>query len=390
MRILMTGATGLLGPEIGKKLVERGHQVSVISRSASKAKEKLPFPCEIIEGDLLQTSPRREALAHIEGVIHLMGEPVMGRRWTEEKKKQIYNSRILGTRHLVESLPSSLQVFVSASAIGYYGDCGDEVVTEERTVGADFLAKVCRDWEAEAQKAPGRTVCIRTGLVLSDQGGALQQMLPPFRAGLGGVLGSGQQWMSWIHRDDITQLFLTAIESERMQGAVNGVSPQPVTNRDFSQALASALGTSLGPAVPLAALRVLFGDAAEVVVSSLRGSSAKAEQAGLFFKFPDLSEALHNLCQPWREGQEEFKEEYYIESTPDKVELVLDAQETQHKGLTAQHVTEVLPLGSGTLVREKLHYPSTRWPWLAVLKSPLRKKEAEAFFVSRRRIFPKV
>ncbi|WP_374073398.1 TIGR01777 family oxidoreductase [Bdellovibrio bacteriovorus] len=319
MRILMTGATGLIGKEVGKVLAEKGHELFVVSRSLAKAREILPFPCEVIVGDLNEGPLKDERLKSIEAVINLMGEPIINGRWTEEKKKSIYDSRVIGTRHLVASLPATLKIFASASAIGFYGSCGDEILREDHNPGSDFLAKVCVDWEREAAKAPGRKVYMRTAPVLSRQGGALEQMLFPFRAGVGGVLGDGQQWMSWIHIKDIVGLYVFALENQKAQGPLNGAAPNSVTNKEFSQALAHALGKRLGPSVPHMALKLIFGEAADALLSSVRVSAEKAEALGYKFHFADLSEALDELCAPFKAGEDVFVSEQFVATPPENI-----------------------------------------------------------------------
>lgn len=319
MRILITGSTGLLGREIGKILAEKGHEIFVVSRSLAKAREVLPFPCEVIVGDLNTEVLKDERLKSVEAVINLMGEPVLGGRWTEEKKEKIYDSRVIGTRHLVASLSSGVRTFISGSAVGFYGDRGDEILHEETPVGSDFLAKVCQDWEAEAAKAPGRKVFIRTGVVLSQQGGALDEMLFPFRAGVGGILGDGQQWMSWIHIKDIVGLFVFSLENNNVVGAINGTAPVPVRNSQFSESLAKVLGRRLGPSVPPMALKLLFGEGGGVILSSIRCSAERAESLGYHFNFTDHNEALEELCAPYRNGDDIFYAEQFIPLPPDKV-----------------------------------------------------------------------
>lgn len=319
MRILITGSTGLIGCEIGKKLVEKGHEILVVSRSLAKAREMLPFPCEILVGDLNKEPLRDERLKSVDAVINLMGEPVVGGRWTEEKKQKIYNSRVVGTRNLVMSLPPSVQIFISGSAIGYYGDRGNDVLGEGDSHGTDFLAKVCVDWEAEGAKAPGRHVFIRTGVVLAHQGGALDEMLFPFRAGVGGILGKGNQWMSWIHLKDIVGLFVHAFENSHVTGALNGVAPHPVTNREFSICLANVLNRRLGPSVPIAGLKLLFGEGAHAITSSLRGSADKAQAVGYKFQYTKVDEALAEICAPFKNGEDVFYSEQYLPLPPEKV-----------------------------------------------------------------------
>lgn len=319
MRILITGATGLIGREVGKILAEKGHELFIISRSKSKALESLPFPCEVIIADLGKGRVADPRMESIEAVINLMGETIAGGRWTEEKKKKIYNSRVIGTRNLVASLPKSLRCFISGSAMGYYGDTGDKIALESAPAGTDYLAKVCSDWEEAAAKAPGRHVFIRTAIVLARHGGALDQMLLPFRAGVGGALGSGQQWMSWIHLHDIVNLFIFALENTQIKGALNGSAPQPVRNKDFSRELAKSLGKWLGPNVPALALKFLFGELAESLMASNRLSATKVQELGFKFEYEFLTQALDDVCEPFKKGEEEFYAEQFVPAPPEKL-----------------------------------------------------------------------
>lgn len=318
MKILITGATGLLGRQIGKVLAEKGHALTVVSRSLSKARETIPFPCEVIVGDLMKEALPKEKLSSIEAVINLIGEPVIG-RWNKEKKQKIYDSRVIATKNLVSSLPITLKAFIGGSAMGYYGDCGDELVEESHSSGKDFLSKVCEDWEEESNAAPGRKVFVRTAVVLARAGGALDKMLLPFRAGIGGPLGSGKQWMSWIHIDDIVGLFVFALENTEVSGPLNGTAPVPVTNEVFSKALAAALGKSIGPSVPLFALKLMFADAAVTMISSIRCSSHKSETLGYVYRYKDLTLALKEICEPLRNNGDYFYGEQFLPEPPQKV-----------------------------------------------------------------------
>lgn len=367
MRVLITGATGLIGKEVGKALAEKGHELFVVSRSREKSLEQLPFPCEIIEGDLSLGPIKDSRLDSIEGVVHLMGEKVAG-RWNEEKKQRIHDSRILGTRYLVQSLPASLKVFVSGSAMGFYGDTGDVEVSEEQASGQDFLARVCVDWEAEAAKAPGRKVFVRTGIVLSREGGALDQMYLPFRTGLGGVLGKGEHWMSWIHLKDITGLFVFALENEKVQGPLNGAAPNPVRNRDFTKAFVNALGSRQGPAVPLFALNVLFGEMAQVILASCRLSAAKAREWGYRFHFSDIEDALGEICAPFKNGEELFVAEQFVPAPPEKLfpffKEAKNLEQITPPTLSFSIEKMSTPdIGQGTLIdyRLKIHGVPAKW-----------------------------
>ncbi|AHI06142.1 cell division inhibitor SULA [Bdellovibrio bacteriovorus W] len=310
MKILITGATGTLGREIGKVLARKGHELFVISRDKDSAKKKLPFPCQVIEADLSKGSISKEELKGIEGVVNLIGASVMG-RWNEKRKNEIYKSRVDATRNLVQSLPEDLKVFVAGSAMGFYGEGGDRILTEDLEAGHDFLAKVCVDWEAESAKAAGRHVFVRTGIVLSYSG-ALKMMLPAFRNGLGGVLGRGQNWMSWIHLEDIVSMFVFAIENENVNGPLNGCAPHPVTNKVFTKSLVHSLEVTQGPPVPLVALKVLFGEMGSVIVGSTRGSAEKAEKLGFEFKYSFLDDALKDLCEVFKGGGELYTQEQYL------------------------------------------------------------------------------
>lgn len=319
MNILITGATGLIGKELGKSLCEKGHKLFVISRNAKRARATLPFPCEVIEGDLSNEPLKDPRLEGVEAVINLMGESVVGSRWNSQTKKKIYDSRVLGTRHLIASLPKTVKTFISGSAIGIYGSSQDQICDEQQSCGQDFLAKVTMDWETEAAKAPGRVAIIRTGIVLSPHGGALDQMLFPFKAGVGGVLGDGRQWMSWISIEDITRLFVFALENEHVQGTVNGVAPTPVTNKDFSLALATALDRPLALPVPKLAIKVLYGEASETILSSIRCSADRALSWGFQFQDTDIKKFLEQTCASFRQKEEVFQAEQFVPLPPEEI-----------------------------------------------------------------------
>jgi uncharacterized protein (TIGR01777 family) len=243
-----------------------------------------------------------EPFREVDCVIHLAGESV-AQRWNEDVKRRIRDSRIDGTRHLVASLarlekpPSAL---ICASATGYYGHRGDEVLTETSAAGTGFLAETCAAWEREAEWAAEiglRVVRVRIGIVLGREGGALKQMLPPFQLGLGGVLGSGKQWMSWIHADDLVEMLIYAAENEFVGGTLNGVAPNPVTNTDFTRAMGIALRRPVIFPVPEFALRLMYGEMAEVLLSSQRVLPANAPRIGFGFQHPNLQPALQHLLR---------------------------------------------------------------------------------------------
>jgi len=273
MNIAITGASGFIGRHLMKSLAQAGHSVCALSRHAPPA-----------ESDV---------------VIHLAGEPV-AQRWTPAAKQRIRESRIAGTRDLVDALgrlPRRPEALICASAIGYYGSRGDEILTESSAPGNGFLPEVCKAWEKEAQAAESfgiRVVRVRTGLVLAAAGGALQRMLPPFRMGVGGRLGSGRQWMSWIHLEDLTAMFQFTVESQ-VRGPLNGVAPQPATNSEFTRELARRLRRPAVFPVPEFALRLLFGEMADVLLASQRVVPAAAQAGGFRFRYPQLAQALEDL-----------------------------------------------------------------------------------------------
>ena len=296
MNLTLTGASGFIGRRLMKLLASNGHNLHVLSRHAGT---NLPPNVRLSVWDALAGPPPEAALRDADAVIHLAGEQV-GQRWTAESKRRIRESRVQGTRNLVEAmskLPDRPRALICASAIGYYGSRGDEILTEASTPGSGFLPEVCLAWEREAaaaEQSGARVVRLRIGVVLARHGGALGRMLPPFRMGAGGRLASGRQWMSWIHLDDLCEMFRFAVE-QPLRGAMNGVAPDPVTNAEFTRALASALHRPAIFPVPAFALRALFGEMSEVLLSSQRVSPKGAEQAGFRFRYPQLGAALADL-----------------------------------------------------------------------------------------------
>ncbi len=295
MRILLTGGTGLIGKEIGQLLVAHGHEVLVVSRR-SGSQQDLPFPCKIVVGDLTKTSIVIDQ--SIDGCIHLLGESVAAKRWSESQKNKILKSRTLSSQNLLESLKphkSSLKTIVSASAIGIYGDRKEETLIESSALGNHFLSQVCKRWEEpflNLQDFPNtKSAVIRIGVVLARSGGALQKMLPIFKANLGAPLGSGKQWMSWVDIEDIARLFVWVLESEA-QGVYNGTAPQPVSNKEFSSTLARVLNKFCLPAVPSIFLKLLLGEMSTIVLASQRVYPERALKEGFMFKHIQLEESL--------------------------------------------------------------------------------------------------
>jgi uncharacterized protein (TIGR01777 family) len=240
-------------------------------------------------------------LAEADAIIHLAGEPIFG-RWTARKKASIRDSRVLGTRRLSQAIRAtpSIRHLICASAVGYYGDCGSQILTEDAFGGGDVLATVCRDWEAEAAQAKVRVVSLRLGIVLSENGGALKKMVPVFSRGLGGRLGSGQQWMSWIHIRDAVELFVYALENPAITGPINAVAPNPVTNAEFSRLLAEQFGKKLFWPVPKTFLHLAAGEISDALLASQRASAEKIQRLGFQFQFPELTSAFNAFT--WSRG----------------------------------------------------------------------------------------
>lgn len=317
MKILITGATGLVGKDIGKKLASKGYEVTVLSRDPERAARQLPFPATILQWKDYSEPVPPEYFNGINTVIHLAGESIAEGRWTKKRKQKILDSRVLGTRHLVEGIlksNGSVKRFISASAIGIYGN-GQDWVDENARPANDFLATVCRAWEAEAQKLTPFGISVanpRIGIVLSRKGGALTKMLLPFSLGAGGVVGDGSQCMSWIHQDDLTNLFSFLVENPQVTGPVNAVAPMPVSNKTFSHLLASSLGTRLFFPVPRFLLRLALGEMSVLVTKGQRVSASKILSQGFHFIYETPEAALEDLCAPLKNGQQELLEEIWL------------------------------------------------------------------------------
>ena len=294
-RVLVTGASGLLGSALVPTLKARGYEVTRLVRGQASGKDEIRWDSA---QPLLP-----EAASGFDAVVHLAGESV-ATRWSAAKKTKIRESRVAGTRTLVHALAKAAKrprVLISASAIGFYGDRGDDVLNEKSPAGAGFLADVCREWEAATQPAVDagiRTIHIRTGIVLSAEGGALKKMLPPFRMGLGGRLASGRQWMSWIHIQDWTGAVHHILKNDLLQGAVNMVAPRPVQNTDFTETLASVLSRPAIFPLPAFAIQTLFGQMGEeVLLASQRVEPARLVTSGYPFQCSDLRKALEALLK---------------------------------------------------------------------------------------------
>lgn len=297
MNILLTGATGLIGTELGPFLSRQNHRVIRMVRSSKAGENEVLW-------DPHSGTLNPQHLEGIDAVVHLAGENISSGRWTERKKRRILESRVQGTRLLAQSIAHLFdppKVFVSISAIGYYGDRKDETLTEESDPGTGFLPHVCAHWESATQAAISRGIRVvipRLGMVLSSKGGAMGFMLPVFRLGIGGKIGNGRQYQSWIALDDVLGVIDHALHTDSLQGPVNAVSPDPVTNRDFSLALGRALSRPARLALPAFAARIAFGRMAdEVLLASARVAPVRLAQSGYKFRFSELNGALQHILK---------------------------------------------------------------------------------------------
>lgn len=292
MKILITGASGMIGTALQKSFAEKGYDLLLASRKEATDDRHIQWSIE-------DGFAGPEKLEGIDAVVHLAGESVSGLRWTDEKKKAIRDSRVLGTRSVINAI-SKLQrkpkVLVAASAVGFYGERGDDEVTESSTAGDNFLADVSRAWEAESRRAEDagiRTVLLRTGIVLSKNGGALATMLTPFKLGVGGVVGSGKQWMSWISLDDHVAAINYAIDNENLRGAVNAVSPNPVTNEEFTKTLGEVLYRPTFLPLPEFAVSMILGEMGDaLLLTSTKVLPKRLDDAGFEFRYPNLKAAI--------------------------------------------------------------------------------------------------
>lgn len=294
MRLLVTGASGFVGHALCKTLIQHGHSIVALTRRSS-AFSASPGQEEWIGWD---DAAWQKRLSDIDGVVHLAGESIVSHRWTSAQKNLLYESRILTTRRLVQAIAASPQrpkVMINASAVGYYGPHGNEELTEQAPAGGGFLANLCRNWEAEAQKAQAfgvRVIRLRIGLVLAAGGGVLQKMVPPFRFFLGGPLGHGRQWISWIQRDDLIGMVEWFLTQNHESCAVNATSPNPVTMRQFCQHIGRKLHRPSSFPVPAVVLRLLLGEMSDMLLTGQRVIPQVAKQRGYRFIYPTIDAAL--------------------------------------------------------------------------------------------------
>ena len=307
MKLLLTGCTGFIGRELIPLLIKKGHNLNVISR---QSEEKLRIKANESSLRIMQMNPTdssawendaiQSCLKSCEGVINLAGEPIAEKRWTEDHCKQMTNSRLETTKNLIynlRKLKTPPKVLINASAIGFYGSHSQTEFTEENVPGNDYLANLCKEWESIAREKPRATrlLIIRIGIVLAKDGGALGKMLPIFKAGLGGPIGDGKQWMSWIHRTDLCNLINESIKNSSWSGVANGVAPNPVRMSEFAYSLGKALGRPSLLAVPGPILKLILGDGARVVLEGQNVQSQKLKKLKFQFIFPTINDAFKGI-----------------------------------------------------------------------------------------------
>lgn len=447
MKILLTGATGLIGSALGLQLVRWGHEVISISRDPVAAKSKVPFPAKHVSWLEVESG----SVEAVDAVIHLAGESVFGGPWTPERRKKILASRVQSTKNLVKAFQKLNKwpaVWINGSAIGYYGESGDTILTETSPLGDGFLAEVCDAWEKATDEIPSscRVAKLRTGVVLATQGGALATMLPAFRAGLAGRLGSGKQWMSWIHIDDMVGCIAHILNSKTIKGPVNCVSPEPVINRIFTSELSRRLKRPAILPVPSPVLK-LTGELSTLFLGSQRVVPEVLLKDGYEFKFPNLTAALADLLNFQRgAGVHELVTQQWIPHPVDEIfpffcnEKNLEALtppmlnfkvvgkttaeieagtlidyrlkirgipttwrtkilewehgkkfvDIQLKGPYSlwHHTHEFESIGGGTLMTDRVLYKLPMWP-LGEISLPLVKRDVESIFNFRRKVIEK-
>jgi uncharacterized protein (TIGR01777 family) len=301
----VTGGTGLVGVRLVRRLLGRGDQAVVLTRRYGHARQVLGTQVDLVEGDPMQPGDWMAKVDDCDAVVHLAGENVFARRWNEPFKQLLVTSRTQSTHNVVDAIlrrptrqDGSPKVLVNASAIGYYGPHGDEEVGEDSPPGDDFLAKLCVEWEQEARRVESggvRLAILRVGVVLDREGGALAKMMTPFKTFTGGPVGSGRQFMAWIHHEDMVNLFLFALDDPQAKGPLNGTAPNPVTNKDFSRALGRAMGRPSFFWTPSFMLKLILGEVADVIVMSQRVVPRRPLALGFSYKHPTVDEALKDL-----------------------------------------------------------------------------------------------
>jgi uncharacterized protein (TIGR01777 family) len=323
MRILLTGGTGFIGSKLALHLYEQGHDLVLVSRDVTRAKRLVTLPVTWIEGDLMKSELPLNSFKKqkIDAVINLAGDSVVGGRWNDDRKRLIRASRIDFAKNLIQSLIKNLdelpKVLISASAIGFYGERGEELLNEDSNQGQGFLPQVCAEWEEAVQSFANRKVNLRIGVVLGRDGGALSKMKIPFSTGLGAVIGSGKQWLSWIHLEDVIGAIDLILKNENVKGALNLTSPAPVTNREFSKALGAVFNKRVLVNAPASVVQLGLGEMAATLLDSIRVQPKKLESFGYSFKYSNIQSALKECFSEF--PNEVYESSQFIPAPLDKV-----------------------------------------------------------------------
>ena len=303
MKVILSGGTGFIGRALCKRLLQDQHEVVLLTRNPGAVTSSLSDKLRFRLWDAQTLGPWRESIEGADAVVNLAGEPVTAKRWTQAQKERIMASRVQATRAMVGAIAKADRkplVLVNASAVGYYGHVMEETVTEEAAKGKGFLADVCEAWEGEARKAESfgvRVVLLRTGVVLGEQGGVLEKIIPPFRYFVGGPAGSGKQWFPWIHLEDVTGSIVFALHDRNLRGPVNVTSPNPVRMKAFCEQLGAVMHRPAWIPVPAMVLRILYGEMADVLLGGQRAIPQKLKAAGHPFRYPDLAAALLTMIK---------------------------------------------------------------------------------------------
>ncbi len=369
MNILISGGTGLVGRELGKVLTQKNHNLFVLTRDTKKSALQCPYPHTPISWDELETHP---ALKEMDHIVHLAGTNINEKRWNKKFKELIRSSRVNSTQKLVDVANKKcpqLASFISTSAVGIYGNTGElEVVSETHNLSYSFLSKVCQDWEAPLESLEKtRSVIFRLGVVFSEKGGALEKMVPPIQGGIGGALGSGKQFMSWIDIDDLVSLFCFAIENP-IQGVFNATAPSPATNQEISEKIAEILGTKLLANIPYFVLRAVVGEIAPHLVESQRISSQKIQNKGFQIKYKDIGSSLQKRVAPLKGLQRRLIFEQWVPRSKEEIfpffseakNLETITPEKLHFKILNVSTEE---LGEGTLINYKLKIDGVPVRW---------------------------
>jgi uncharacterized protein (TIGR01777 family) len=299
MKILITGGTGFVGTQLSSRLIQDGNEITILTRSLKSAKGASPG-ISYLEGDPTKKGPWQEAIKNHDGIINLAGASIFS-KWTDEHKKAIRESRVNTTRNIVEGIPShpsKKMTFLSTSAVGYYGFSGDEELVEDSPPGNDFLARIAAEWEGEALKAKEkgvRVVMTRFGIVLGEKGGALGQMIPLFKKYIGGPIGSGKQWFSWVHIKDLAEAFVFLTRHPEISGPVNVCSPNPVRNKDLAKALGKTLHKPSFMPAPGFMVKLVLGEFGSVILEGQRVIPRRLLENGFVFQYPDIEKALQSI-----------------------------------------------------------------------------------------------